>query len=153
VTEVGLIDEKKTEGQKSRETVPLNTSWKGQSHNKVYEVITFIDRLGPNEGSLTVLKNVESPVKKWRYYFTNRWTLDVKLASLIWRILLTHAIKIRVRWVVSRSVVASCAGSPCTPRRGQLNRPSKGGIKLSISWLCSTVWAPRNRTWVVELLL
>jgi hypothetical protein len=37
-------------------------TFKGQSHEKMYKIMTWIDRLGLNSGSVTVIKILKSPI-------------------------------------------------------------------------------------------
>jgi hypothetical protein len=55
--------------------------------------IPLNDRLGPNYGSPAVFKMSKIARFKALLYITSRGIRDVKLVSLIWMILLYHAVK------------------------------------------------------------
>jgi hypothetical protein len=78
---------------------------KGQSNEKVCEIIPLNDRLSSNLGAATVFKILKSPVEKRRYY---KQTLEAKLIYLS----VAHAVHARL---------------------GSDSGPSNSGIPLSIS--------------------
>jgi hypothetical protein len=75
---------KKTEGRKSRDTVPLN----GQSHEKVGEIMIWNVSFGLNYKVHQQLFFLNFKIAHLKATIFLRGALDVKPVSLIWRILL-----------------------------------------------------------------